>query len=244
MNKIKFTKESIQRLKPTETRYAVGDTETNGLYVRVGPTGIKTFIVYKKLKGKPKRVTVGRFPDLTVEKARKKAAKIIGEMVYSETDHNAKKHTARIQGITLNDVFEDYQDNSKLRPNTLAAYKLAVERDLKEWKDKPLRDITGAMVQKRHKALSQESETSANKAMRTLRALFNFARDQYEDSNGHSLFPDNPTRKLTRQWHKETRRKGYITHHQLEDWFTAVQCLPEKQQRGDGTLGACRTFRL
>jgi len=236
MYKIKFTKESTQRLKPADKRYMVGDTQTAGLCLRVGPTGIKTFIVYKKLRGTPKRVTLGRFPDLTVEKARKKAAKIIGEMAYSETDHNATKKIEKVEGITLNGVFEDYQETSKLRPNTLAAYKLAVERDLKDWKDQPLGNITGDMVQKRHKTLSKASETRANKAMRTLRLLFNFARDQYEDSKGHSLFPDNPTRKLKRQWHKENRRKGYITHHQLGEWFTAVQSLPEKQQRGDGIL--------
>jgi integrase len=160
----------------------------------------------------------------------------MGERAYSETDHNANKKIERIQGITLNDVFIDYTETTTLRPNTLAAYKLAVERDLRDWKDKPLTDITGDMVQRRHKALSKESETRANKAMRTLRALFNFARDQYEDSTGHSLFPDNPTRKLKRQWHKETRRKGYITHHQLPEWFKAVESLPDKQQRGDGVL--------
>lgn len=236
MDKIKFTKEAIQRLKPSDKRYEVGDKKTQGLFLRIGPTGIKSFIVYKKLKGKPKRVTLGRFPDLTVESAQNKAAKIVGEIAYSEIDHNAKKRIERIRGATLGEVFEDYKKNTTLRSNTLAAYELAITRDLGDWKDKPLSEITGTMVQARHTQLSKKSETVANKAMRTLRAVYNFARDQSEDSEGHSLFPDNPTRKLKKRWNRETRRKGHISHYQLKDWFREVLRLPESQQRGDGVL--------
>ena len=236
MQKINFTKDSVERLKPAESRYVVGDTKIDSLILRVGPTGIKSYQVYKKLNGKPKRITLGRTTELTVEKARNKAKKIIGEMAYSGTDHNADKRLERAKGVTLNEVFQDYQVASKLRPNTLAGYKLAVDRDFKDWKDKPFSEITGLMVQQRHKKLGKESETSANKAMRVLRALYNFARDQYEDSDGHSLFPDNPTRKLKRQWNRESRRKGHIAKNQLKNWFEAVQQLPNTNKQGYGPL--------
>jgi integrase len=234
VQKINFTKDSVERLKPTKSRYVVGDTKIAGLILRVGPTGIKSYQVYKKLKGKPKRITLGRTTELTVEMARNKAKKIIGEMAYSGTDHNADKRLEHAKSVTLNEVYEDYQAASNLRPNTLAGYKLAVDRDFKDWKDKSLSKITGLMVQQRHKKLGKESETSANKAMRVLRALYNFARDQYENSDGHSLFPDNPTRKLKRQWNRESRRKGHIAKGQLKDWFEAVQKLPETNKRGHG----------
>ena len=234
MDKINFTKDSIDRLKPREQRFEVGDIKTPGLSVRITPKGIKTYVVFKRLNGKPKRITLGRSPELTVEKARNKAKMIIGEMVYSGTDHNADKKLDRAKSVTLAQVFEDYQTATKLRPNTLSSYNLAIERDFEDWNDKPLNEITGLMVQQRHKKLGKESETSANRSMRVLRALYNFARDQYEDNDGHSLFPDNPTRKLKRQWNRESRRKGHISKHQLKDWFDAVQKLPETNKRGHG----------
>ena len=236
MQRFNFTKDSVERLKPAESRYVVGDTKITSLILRVGPTGIKSYQVYKKLKGNPKRITLGRTTELTVEKARNKANKIIGEMAYSGTDHNADKRLERAKSITLNEVYQDYKTASKLRPNTLASYKLAVDRDFKDWKDKSLGEITGLMVQQRHKKLGKDSETSANKSMRVLRALYNFARDQYEDSDGHSLFPDNPTRKLKRQWNRESRRKGHIAKNQLKNWFEVVQKLPDTNKLGHGAL--------
>ena len=234
MDKLNFTKASIERLSAKDQRFEIGDTKTPGLSVRITPNGIKTYVVFKRLNGKPKRITLGRSPDLSVENARNKAKKIIGEMAYSGTDHNAEKKLEGIKKTTLGQVFEDYQYASKLRPNTLSGYKLAIDRDFKDWKKKALNEINGLVVQKRHKKLGKKSETSANKSMRVLRALFNFARDQYEDSDGHSLFPDNPTRKLKRQWNHESRRKGHIAKHQLPDWFKAVNKLPESNKRGHG----------
>lgn len=239
MQTIKFTKEEISKLQPSESRYSVGFKDLKGLQLRVGPTGIKTFMVYKKLKGKPKRITLGRFEEddsgLTPAQAKKKAQKIMGEMAYNETDHNAQKRIERAQSITLNELHEDYKEATKLAPNTLSAYKKTVEHYLKDWKDLPISKINGDMVQARHREISKTTKSRANTTMRHLRAMFNYARDQYEDAEGRSLFSDNPVRKLKRQWHRETRRKGHIAIHQLKDWFTAVEKLPE-EHKGDGVL--------
>lgn len=236
MKKINFTKASVKALKPTKSRYEVWDTKIAGLCVRVSPTGVKTYQVFKKLHGKARRITLGKETDLTVEQARNKATSKITDIVYKEIDPNQEKRILRAKSLTLSEVFSDYKKASKLREGTLANYALAVDRDLKDWKDSPLQNINGLMVQKRHKTLSKVSETTANKAMRVLRALFNFARDQYENSEGRSLFPDNPTRKLKRQWNKEKRKKGYIPHHQFKDWFNAVIDLPNTMKRGDPEL--------
>jgi len=51
--------------------------------------------------------------------------------------------------------------------------------------------------------------------MRVLRALFNFAAGQYEDSQGKSLITDNPVKRLsqTRAWYRVERRQSFI--HQI-----------------------------
>ena len=80
MNKsFNFTKEALQALPTPATgqRAVYFDAKTTGLQMRVTSSGTKTFSVYRRTKGgQPERVTLGRFPAMTVEQARKLAARV------------------------------------------------------------------------------------------------------------------------------------------------------------------------
>ncbi len=69
--------------------------------------------------------------------------------------------------------------------------------------------------------------TGANLAMRLLRALFNFAAGQYEDTQGKSLITENPVKRLsqTRAWYRIERRQSFIKAHELAPWYEGVQQL-------------------
>jgi hypothetical protein len=72
MNKsFSFTKETLSGLPIPEPgkRAVYFDVKTPGLQIRVTPGGAKTFSVYRRVKGggQPERVTLGRFPVMTVE---------------------------------------------------------------------------------------------------------------------------------------------------------------------------------
>jgi hypothetical protein len=57
-------------------RSYVYDSRENSLLIQVTSTGRKTFQVYRWHKTKPVRVTLGIFPDMTIEQARNKAQNI------------------------------------------------------------------------------------------------------------------------------------------------------------------------
>jgi integrase len=63
--------------------------------------------------------------------------------------------------------------------------------------------------------------------MRLLRALFNFAAAEYEDSKGEPLVRDNPVKRLSQQraWFKVNRRQTVIKPYQLKAWYGAVASL-------------------
>lgn len=75
---ITFTKAAIDSLPlPAEgQRLEFYDTKSSHLLVRVSTTGRKTFQVYRWHQGKPSRVSLGVWPDLTIEQVRKAAEKI------------------------------------------------------------------------------------------------------------------------------------------------------------------------
>lgn len=83
------------------------------------------------------------------------------------------------------------------------------------------------MIAKRHSKLGERSEAQANLTMRFLRALFNFAAGQYEDSKGHSLIIENPVKRLskTRAWYRVERKQTLIKPHDLAPWYKAVMDL-------------------
>ena len=64
----------IRSLKPSEKRYSIVDS--NGLTLRVHPSGTKTWLVRSCIDGKVVDKVIGKWPDLTLMQARSAARKI------------------------------------------------------------------------------------------------------------------------------------------------------------------------
>ncbi|KZX81812.1 hypothetical protein A3715_18825, partial [Oleiphilus sp. HI0009] len=216
------------------------DSALPGLVLSITKNGVKSYIAYRKVKGKPVRVTLGRHPDLTVEQARKKAQKAIAEMV----DGVNPIHKARAEQkskLTLREVYADYLKyrGSKLKASTIAQYENALDKHFVDWADSPMVEITRDKVSERHLQISKKSPSAANKVMKILGALFNFANGQYEKGNGESMFSDNPVKRLshTRTWNKDVVRENKIETSDMKDWFAAMRALTESSFYGQRAAG-------
>jgi integrase len=74
-----FTDEDIANLPIKKKRYAEPDSDQRGLYIRVTPKGVKSFVaVAVGLDGKQVWQTIGHAGIMTVEKAREEARRIVG----------------------------------------------------------------------------------------------------------------------------------------------------------------------
>ena len=108
-DKINFTKLILDTLPlpASGQRKAYHDKKTNGLQIRVTSTGVKTFCVFKRIKNSnPERVTLGRYPDMSIKQARKEAARInalIVEGINPNSDARALKTET-----TLQELFEQF----------------------------------------------------------------------------------------------------------------------------------------
>src|SRR5262245_65637109 len=72
--RVKLTDTAIRSYQPRAAQYAVGDTACPGLCVRITPRGIKSFaFAYRKPKGKVEWLTIGRYPDVPLTRAREVA---------------------------------------------------------------------------------------------------------------------------------------------------------------------------
>ena len=256
-SRIRFNKTSLENLSPPTRgkRATYYDTDVLGLQLRITDRGVKSFCVFRRSKrGSPERITIGRFPSLSVEQARTKAKRYLADLGEG-ISVSARLRNESLVGKTLDDIHREYlgsrgvsivtvkrkdgkiverpeiAPNAKLKFFTARDYVKIMNRQFADWRPKPIVAITRDMVEARHREYTVLSPAEANRAMRYLRALFVFASD-YRDSNGAAIIPDNPVRRLSakRLWNRIERRTRYVEPEQLADWWNAVQSLKNKPQ--------------
>tara|TARA_R110002110_G_scaffold14698_1_gene67582 strand:- start:4742 stop:5941 length:1200 start_codon:yes stop_codon:yes gene_type:complete len=209
------------------------DSALPGFGLRVTNTGAKSYIVEKRIKGKVKRMTIGRHGPLTPEKARIKAVELLGDITVGK-DPVAEKKAERVRGVTLSEAFESYlAARHDLKPGTVNNYRKCIDGALADWKNKPLSEIDKDLVQARHAKIGKTAPARANNVMRVLRAVFNHAMEQYEDDKGQPIIQMNPTRRIshTRSWYRIERRTGVLRPDQLKAWFDATELLQHATSR-------------
>ncbi|MBE0434747.1 MAG: DUF4102 domain-containing protein, partial [Methylomicrobium sp.] len=147
--KINFTQERIRNLPlPTnKERLDYYDTGCPKLTCRISATGNRTFAVLKKTSdGKTRRITLGRFPDISVSEARKMAQAALIELAQG-IDPTEEKRRQRLRGITLKELLEQYLiDKSSLREASILDYRKKINQGFADWLDKPIGKITRDMV--------------------------------------------------------------------------------------------------
>ena len=209
------------------------DSQIPGFALRVTSSGVKSFIVEKRINGKVKRITLGRYGNLTTEQARKEAIKLTGEIA-TGIDPLAEKRAKEAKSVTLIQAFDDYfLARNTLSESTIKDYKRSIDGYFLDWQNKALLDISKDMVEKRYRALGKKSASRANNAMRVLRAIFNHAMKKYEDAKGNPIIMFNPVDRIsdTRAWFPVKRRQTFIKNHQLADWYKGTLKLNAETTR-------------
>lgn len=101
---------------------------------------------------------------------------------------------------------------------------------MQDWMNKSIASINKEMIAKRHTQYGDSnSKARANLAMRLLRAIYNFAINQYQTEEGVALILTNPVKFLShaRSWYRIERRQTIIKQHQLSDWHKGLMQLLE-----------------
>ena len=105
-NAFNFTKVAIDSVKLHEKAISCHDTKENGLIILVLPSGVRTFYLYKKVENKPIRIKIGRYPDLSIENARKEAQRLKSDIALGKNPQEEKKKFTNAN--IFKDLFEMY----------------------------------------------------------------------------------------------------------------------------------------
>lgn len=216
-NKINFTKANIDALPIPEPgkRDTYHDTKTTGLQLRITSTGVKTFSVYRRIKGgDPERITLGRYPDMTIEQARREAVRIAADI--SDGKNPAEIKRGKKAELTFSDLFAEYLErHSKPSKRTWRED----ESKYKTYLEKPLGRKKLSAIDRRDIALIHSSITkvghdiTANRVLALTSSIFGWGISA-------GLWELNPAIGVKRN--KENTRDRFIQGDELPRFFEAV----------------------
>ncbi|WP_296697485.1 tyrosine-type recombinase/integrase [Thiocapsa sp. UBA6158] len=256
----KFTQAKLKALVCEPTRYDVRDTQQAGLICRVSPPGKRypkgrrVLQVYGRAKGvtSPIRVTICEVGELPLEalkgqvSVRGRVDEILAQLRAGENPNETERQLRAekaiqqqaddLAGVTLVQAYKKYLTTKALSPRTIEGYQLIIDRDLADWQDKPLREITGAMAVTRHAEIRLKSRSVAMRAMQVLRAVHKFASEQYGDDEDQLPFGRCPVDKVNRvqkKWSKSPPRTRKLGKDDVRPWLECVRRLPIEQPQGD-----------
>ena len=221
-NQFNFTKAALSALPlPEAGRRAVyHDAKTTGLQIRVTSTGAKTFCVYRRMKGgQPERVTLGRFPEMTIEQARVNAATVNAAIEGGASPARVKR--AHREEPTFGEVFNLFVPGKKKRngeplsDRTIRDYQDCLRLHLSKLKNLKLSQIGRDDVKRAHIAITKTSAASANRAVSLISSVFNFAIDDLEIYSGA-----NPASRIKKN--PEVQRDRFAQSDELPRLFAAM----------------------
>ena len=94
--KAKLTTRNVSSFKPRSKYYKVWDTEHKNYFLRVMPSGVKTYCIYYRHDGVAREYTIGKYGSITADRARQLAKIKLGEAAGGEDIQTLKK-AARAQ---------------------------------------------------------------------------------------------------------------------------------------------------
>jgi len=101
-----INKASIEAMTPKVKVYRIPDAQTRGLYIQMTPAGVLSWVLRFRVHGREKTHSIGRWPEVTVSKARAKAITLLGD-INDGNDPAAKKKAERA-AKTVKDLADQF----------------------------------------------------------------------------------------------------------------------------------------
>ena len=73
-HRIRLNVRAIAAAKPQAREYTIWDALLAHFGVRVQPSGVRSYILQTRVRGRMRKVTLGRFPELSLDAARREGA--------------------------------------------------------------------------------------------------------------------------------------------------------------------------
>ena len=240
MPTLHLTDAAIRRLKaPDSGRIEYWDTQTKGLGLRIGASGNRSWVMLLRvLKGGrwvQQRLTLGRYPGVTLAQAREKARAALALAGEGENpgatvraERQAKVEASRHTFAAVRDDFllkYRGRGNRRPAPRTLAEMQRVLSSDLfADWGEKPVvkierRDVLDVL----DVLLDRGVEVMANRTLAYLSTLFGWSVER-------GILVSNPAAGIKKPGHESSRERVLSTDELVAIWHATE---PTQAHKGD-----------
>src|SRR5205814_8607424 len=171
----RLTDRSIEALRQKATRYEVWDEARKGFGVRVTPRGVKSFVWVYHFENRPRRLTFGTYPRLSLAGAGVKLAEaknILAKGIDPGSSAVAERHAETVEDL-VSSYLERY---ARVRKRSASEDERILRKDaLSRWAGRKVKDITrGDIVRLLNEIVDRGAPIPANRTLtvqrRTVRA--------------------------------------------------------------------------
>lgn len=219
---VKLTDRFVRGCAVPDTGYRVHwDSDQSGFGLRITARGTRSFILnYRNDRGRERRITIGTYPDWSVQAAREEAKRLRRD-VDRGSDPMAERHEIRT-AETVGDLAQRYLAEHAIAKR--ASSRLNDERLIKRYvlpKLGKLRvvDVRHDDIATLHRAM-RNRPYQANRLAALLGKMFALA-ERWE------LRSDNPARGISR--YQEEKRHRYLTGDELKRLINALEDTPNQK---------------
>jgi len=223
--RLNFTKQSVEAITPDKSRRTTyHDTKTEGLILRVEPSGKKTYCWLRKGAGKVQFKKIGTFPDLSLEQVRGMAAKHnSGLAEWQANDYKGDNPFVKQSAKTIAALADRYVE-SQIRP--WSTNPARAEREVRgmvngylgTWKPRRLSSIKRKEIIEWHGQVGKKhGHVTANRAWQLLRTLYNWAikKNIWDGAN--------PARVMKDDLFPEQSRHRYIEREEMPKFLGTLR---------------------
>tara|TARA_R110000868_G_scaffold104453_4_gene287612 strand:- start:15070 stop:16236 length:1167 start_codon:yes stop_codon:yes gene_type:complete len=216
---INFTKSKLDTLPSADDgkRDYYYDDGQEGLMLQMTAKGAKTYYVYKRMQGRPQRLKLGKYTEITLIEARKLAKEAVGAIAQGANPHKERKSVR--DEMTFGELFTKFiEEYAKQHKSTWKEDENTYNRYIRAWESKPISQINRDDVTRIHTKVGKDNGIySANRLLALIRAVYNKAIEWEWKSQ-------NPATHI--KPFKEKSRDRFLQPEELKRFFEALDTEP------------------
>jgi integrase len=224
MATVTLTARYLDQLKPQRRPYEVFDTLVPGFAIRVTPAGHKSFTLYYRHHGRPRRVGLGRYPDVLLADARVAATQHRGRIFKGADPAEEKKTERATNGDTVGALFDLYRTHREKAKSWTETRRIMEREVLPVWKHLRVIDLKRRDVRELVERKARHTPVMANRILSRISAMLTFAME-------HDWIESNPPWRI-RKPGDERSRDRVLTRDELRELWPVLHQTEAKNAEG------------